>query len=345
MFKGMSNIENNFLAIVDFGVFHIFFIEGNIYIRKYDGNKWSAGDIVLKGAINDFDVYCTESQIHILAEKTDGNIFYTVYSLRERSQKNILTSKSHNPSISNIRLIYAGNFVHAFYILNHGNKKLLVHHLPSKTQTPVVITEVSNDKYFVLSDSDDNIILFFERDNKNIKCNLNKSKNYLVQEIFTEISYKPLTACIFTNDLCLLHEQNNSIYFSVDTKTNVQISNIPANSVTPELFVYNGKIYSLLINQTTVYTYLSENGGKDFTKLMPQTITRTPKLKILKIRRNGLNITLPGNAERGYIRSMVLPIEKLLPINGEALLKNEELIKRIKELENEINEIKKMLKH
>jgi hypothetical protein len=341
----MSIIENNYFTVVDFGVFHIYFSEGSIYIRKYDGNKWSAGDAVLKGSLNDFDVCCTENQICILAEKTDGNIYYTTYSLREKTQKNILTSKSHTPSINNIRLVYADNLVHAFYVLNYDNKKLLVHHIPSKTQTPVVISEVSSRDYLVLTDADDNINLFLERENKNIKCILKKSKRYTIAESFTETLFKPLAACIFENNICLLHEHNNSFCMTFGNKTNVQIHPAAANNTTAETFEYNGKIHTLFITKTTVHSYISEGAGKEFTKLMPQTVTRTPALKIIKIRKHGLNITLPGNAERGYIRSMVLPIEKLLLLNDDMTkLKKEELMSKLLELEDEIKEIKNMLK-
>ena len=332
-----SFMEKNFLGITTFGVFHIYFSSGNIYIRKFDKNKWSRCDLVLSSATSDFDVYCTDTSLFILGEKTCGNLVLTEYTHRKRKQFHVLTSSRGTPSVSGIRLFYSAGNLNIFYILHHDNKKLLVRQAAPFTNAPAVIDVLSNEHFGVFSDEKDRITIYYEKSGKPSKCIISQSGAHDI----TPAAFHPLAALALEGRKQFLLRDGDRVMFGESIESATAITDLSAKDAVSSLFVYKGKIYVVLINGTSFYIFVSEDGGKSFKKTLPQIVTNAPELKTLSVRKMGFDICLPCNAERGYIRSMVIPLEQIISLSSSS--GKESIVKQISDLEQKIAKLKKEL--
>ena len=113
---------------------------------------------------NDVDTTIDERGI-IYAMLQYSNNFYVSRYTGEWETECILESVSDKSYYKNITLICNNNWLNAFYILKHDNKKLLVHQIPgSKLSCEVIAESVDDIVYSVTKDEKRNIYIAYSKE-------------------------------------------------------------------------------------------------------------------------------------------------------------------------------------
>lgn len=86
-------------------------------------------EILLPDMSGEFDIVTgADGCIHLAAQDSKGTLLYLCYNGETWRKYPILHSKSEQQSIAQLRLFFDGTRIHAFYILQHHGRHMLVHH-------------------------------------------------------------------------------------------------------------------------------------------------------------------------------------------------------------------------
>ena len=86
-------------------------------------------EILLSDMSEEFDIITgADGCIHLAAQDIQGTLLYLCYDGKTWRKYPILHSKSGQQSMTQLRLFSDGSQIHAFYILQHHGRHMLVHH-------------------------------------------------------------------------------------------------------------------------------------------------------------------------------------------------------------------------
>ena len=122
--------------------------------------------IILKNAVFDFDVTCTDVGFCVICQDDEGSIIY----LKEKNgvflKYTLFYNKSKNGYVKHFKIIENNNTLIAFYILDSNNDKMLVYHnLNNTNSVPEVIDCVTTCNYYVFNDSAGFLNIIYNNEN------------------------------------------------------------------------------------------------------------------------------------------------------------------------------------
>jgi len=124
--------------------------DGKLICRKKDNSEC----VILYGISGEFDGIVTDSgEIHFVLQTLSGEMIYLKKESDTWKKYTILKSRKGLQKITNIRLAASGENLCAFYIMNHQGKKLLVKHIFSENNMviePEVLDVAGGREEFVL---------------------------------------------------------------------------------------------------------------------------------------------------------------------------------------------------
>lgn len=123
-----------------------FYTDGGLYFCENGGKK----ALLCENCIDEFDV-CAGTEINVVCESREGDVFKFTKSGGEWIRSVLLKSRSRCAAVFGMRIMETSDDLHFIYGLNHGGEKLVVHQVLPYGQ-PQVISKIYDEKFFVRRD-------------------------------------------------------------------------------------------------------------------------------------------------------------------------------------------------
>lgn len=283
-----------------------------VLVQDISGNRWifscnsqqelyyqinqGAKEILQSHMSLEFDaVTGADGHIHIAAQDMQGTLIYLCYDFQHWRKYPILQSKSGQQHISQIRLLHDGTHANAFYILQHNQRHMLVHHAfgtDGLISTPEVIGYVHPSRRYCLAANSKADCRLYYFDQEDIMC----CKSFRLSDRVCQTADLPMsgairaaaaiydssgtlhTACLaqqksyYTISYCREGEEPKLLSFGVD--------NIAALAI----FVTEKRISIQWQERYNVYECVSKDGGTSFLKPLNLSATKGSSTKIMRVR-------------------------------------------------------------
>ena len=159
-------MNNYIIRQKDGTLWHFYFKNGvGICARKKSSSYWEDREIVFKDGEYDFTVMCDDDDnLHIICQNNSSNIYYFVYRSGAWQKYTILKSKTERFYPKNFKMIQSGVVLNLFYVIEHQEKYLLVHHMLDNESNPVVIDTLSQNTFSITCDDSYNIYIYYKNE-------------------------------------------------------------------------------------------------------------------------------------------------------------------------------------
>ena len=233
---------------------------------------------VLGNVSGEFDALCADDgSIHFILQGTGGELIYLLKENNTWKKYNIFKSRRGIKKINNIRLFKQGKYLCAFYIMEHGGKKLMVKHRFCKEnlyEEPVVLGVAHSKGNYCICRNGTTFVLIYKSENSTwIKVNMEKeftkSESRIINFDEDIISIKTLSVNgrIYA---CALVPKNSSAvltFFDTDAMNSAKIISFGlARNCVPEIICYNERLYIQWEENASVIEVYSDDFGKSFSK-------------------------------------------------------------------------------
>ena len=113
-----------------------------------------------------FSLCCdNKDNIFIICQNGYGDIYFIVVN-GENIQKNcMLESKVKNAYEKHFKTVYVNGWINAFYLLEHENKRILIHHIINSENQPGIIETVDEETPLFVNRKGDDLYLFYVKNN------------------------------------------------------------------------------------------------------------------------------------------------------------------------------------
>ncbi len=283
-----------------------------VLIQDISGNRWifscnpqqelyyqinqSAKEILQSNMSPEFDaVTSADGTIHIAAQDAQGTLIYLHYDYQHWRKYPILQNKSGQQSISQIRLLHDGSHVNAFYLLQHNNRHMLIHHAfgtDGLSSTPEVLGYVHPSKRYCLAANGNADCRLFYFDEENTFC----CKTFCLSNRVCQAADPPMPGAVraasaiydhtgILHTVCVTQQKSYyTISYCQEGKEPKLLSFGVDNVAALTVFVTEKRISVQWQERYNVYECISKDSGATFLKPLNLSATKGSGTKIIRVR-------------------------------------------------------------
>lgn len=264
----------------------IYINENDTYLKYYtsDDDRLICADSqgneisVLENVSGEFDAVCADGKsIHFILQGTGGELIYLFKQNNNWKKYNLFKSRKGVKKISNIRLFNHGNYLCAFYIMDHNGKKLLIKHrfcLDNLYEEPTVLGATDIKGSYSVCQSKNGFILIYKNENSTWvavyagnEFAKTESRILNLDENIIRIKTIAVHGKIY---VCALVARNNSAmleFFDMELNSDRKIISFGlARTCVPEIIYCEERLYIQWEENSSVIEVYSDDCGKNFSK-------------------------------------------------------------------------------